>query len=84
MHCGCPVVVSRRSALPEICGEAAAYCDPGSPADIAQQLRRVITSLSLQQELREAGFVRAAQFSWKHAAARLEELLRSGPLGAPA
>ena len=84
MHCGCPVVVSSRSALPEICGEAAAYCDPDSPADIAQQLRRVITSAALQQELREAGFARAAQFSWKQAAARLEELLCSGPLGEPA
>src|SRR5207253_1940106 len=34
MHCGCPVIVSDRASLPEVCGEAAVYCDPDDPADM--------------------------------------------------
>src|SRR6187397_1707069 len=34
MACGCPVIVSRAASLPEVCGDAAIYCDPTNPADI--------------------------------------------------
>ena len=75
MHCGCPVVVSDRAALPEVCGSAAVYCDPDDPADIAKQLRLVLTSPTLRSELRAAGIERARQFSWRKSAAQLNELL---------
>ena len=75
MHCGCPVVVSERASLPEVCGSAAIYCDPDDPADIAKQLRRVLESAALQSELREAGLARARLFSWDRAAEQLDELL---------
>jgi glycosyltransferase involved in cell wall biosynthesis len=75
MHCGCPAVVSRRASMPEVCGDAVVYCDPDDPADIARQLRRVLTSASLREELRQAGFARARTFSWAHAAAQLEDIL---------
>ena len=75
MHCGCPVIVSDRASLPEVCGQAALYCNPDDPIDIAAKLRRVLTSHQLQQELREAGRARAREFSWSRAAAQLEELL---------
>jgi glycosyltransferase involved in cell wall biosynthesis len=75
MHCGCPVLVSDRASLPEVCGEAAVYCDPDDPADIAQQLRRLVTSELLRSELRTAGLERARQFSWAKSAAALNDLL---------
>jgi glycosyltransferase involved in cell wall biosynthesis len=75
MHCGCPVLVSDRASLPEVCGEAAVYCEPDDPADIAQQLRRILTSDLLQSELRTAGLERTRQFSWARSAAVLNELL---------
>jgi glycosyltransferase involved in cell wall biosynthesis len=75
MHCGCPVIVSDRASLPEICGGAAVYCDPDDPADIAQQLRLVLTSQTLQTELRAAGRERARQFSWRGSAVQLNDLL---------
>lgn len=78
MHCGCPVVVSNRASLPEVCGDAAVYCDPDDPASIAMQLRRVLTSPSLRQELREAGLQRAREFGWDNSAEQLEGLL-GGP-----
>jgi glycosyltransferase involved in cell wall biosynthesis len=84
MHCGCPVIVSKRASLPEVCGGAAVYCDPEDPADIAAQLRRVLTSASLRAELREAGLIRAREFSWSKAAGELTDLLNGNGLRAAA
>jgi glycosyltransferase involved in cell wall biosynthesis len=75
MHCGCPVVVSNRTAMPEVCGNAALYCNPSDPQDIAAQLRRVLSSRQLRLEMRESGRERAAAFSWKRAAAQFEDIL---------
>ena len=76
MHCGCPVLVSRRGAIPEVCGDAAAYCDPESPSDIAQQLVRILSSSTLRSQMRQAGYDRVKLFTWGRAAESLEELLQ--------
>lgn len=77
MCCGCPVVASERASMPEVCGEAALYCDPADPATLAKQLRRVLDSTALQAELRAAGHVRAATFSWDQAARQFGELVEA-------
>jgi glycosyltransferase involved in cell wall biosynthesis len=77
MCCGCPVVASERASMPEVCGEAALYCDPADPASLAKQLRRVLDSTALQAELRAAGHARAASFSWDRAARQFGELLEA-------
>jgi glycosyltransferase involved in cell wall biosynthesis len=84
MHCGCPVVVSDRASLPEVCGQAALYCDPTNPADIASKLRLVLTSEALRAELREAGLAQARAFSWGRSAQQLEELLSASSMRAAA
>lgn len=75
MHCGCPTLVSNRSAMPEICGPASLYCEPDDPTDIARQLRRVLSSEALRSEMREAGFARTKSFTWRKAAERLDCLI---------
>jgi glycosyltransferase involved in cell wall biosynthesis len=84
MHCGCPVIVSERASLPEVCGSAAVYCNPDDPADIAAKLRLVLTTASLRAELRDAGLARAREFSWARAANDLAELLNAGAMRAAA
>ncbi len=79
MTCGCPVVVSRSASLPEVCGNAAVYCDPSDPADIAGALNRVLDSRALQEELRCRGSERAARFTWRRAALALLTLLDELP-----
>jgi glycosyltransferase involved in cell wall biosynthesis len=64
MTCGCPIVVSHAASLPEVCGEAAVYCDPNDPADIGRALDEVLENAALQSELRRRGQERAAQFTW--------------------
>jgi glycosyltransferase involved in cell wall biosynthesis len=74
MACGCPVVVSRAGALPEVCGEAARYFDPTSVEEIAEAI------LSPPKGL--PGPARAALFTWDECARRhddaYDDLIRFG------
>lgn len=80
MASGCPAVVSRAGALPEVCGEAAVYIDPHSSSSIADAIEAVLQNGEKRIELAQKGLARAAQFSWKRAAkehyALFEGLLR--------
>jgi glycosyltransferase involved in cell wall biosynthesis len=65
---GCPVVLARAGALPEVGGEAAVYFDPDDPDDLAVAIRRAVVERRERQRLAEAGRERAAQFSWEKTA----------------
>ena len=80
MTCGCPVVASRAASLPEVCGEAAVYCDPGDPADIARALDEVLENAEFRSELRRRGEMRAARFTWSRSAQALLDLLDGLPV----
>lgn len=75
MCCGCPVIVSDRASLPEVCADAALYCDPDDPATLAAQLRRVLGSRELTEELRARGHQRATQLTWDRAAREFADLM---------
>jgi glycosyltransferase involved in cell wall biosynthesis len=68
MACGCPAIVSDRASLPEICGDAALYCNPDDAQDIAARMLEVATSEALRAALREKGLQRARQFTWDRCA----------------
>ena len=70
MACGTPVLASSVYALPEVCGDAAELVDPYDTAAIAQGLRRILGDAGRAAELRRRGLARAAQFTWRRAAAR--------------
>jgi glycosyltransferase involved in cell wall biosynthesis len=80
MTCGCPVVVSRAASLPEVCGEAAVYCDPSDPADIGRVLDEVLENAELRNDLRRRGEERAAQFTWSRSGTALLGLLDGLPV----
>jgi glycosyltransferase involved in cell wall biosynthesis len=62
MACGCPVVTSDTSAMPETAGGAAILCNPGDPASIARAI--VAATGPGRDRLRDAGLRRAGQFTW--------------------
>ncbi|WP_394186713.1 glycosyltransferase family 4 protein [Metabacillus halosaccharovorans] len=64
MACGCPVIVSNTSSLPEVCGTAALYCDPYNIEDIGAKMKVLIQNEDLRAELADAGKERAKNFSW--------------------
>ena len=76
MACGRPVLAARAGALPEVCGDAALYCDPRDPRDIAAGLRRLATDGELAARLSAAGVERARGFSWDATAAAVGEAVR--------
>ena len=65
MACGCPVVCSNSTSLPEIAGDAAQLVDPRDDADIAAAIARVVREAECRDEMRQRGFVQAARFSWR-------------------
>jgi Glycosyltransferase len=60
----CPVIVSDRASLPEICGEAAVYCDPTNPEDIAQHVNQLFNNQDLREYYKREGEKRANLFTW--------------------
>ena len=75
MTCGCPVVVSREASLPEVCGNAALYCDARSPASVAESVAQVMHDGVLQDHLRTLGRRRASELTWSGAARSLLSIL---------
>ena len=73
MACGCPVVTSNVSAMPEIAGGAAVLCDPSRPRSIAAAL---LEALGAGARLRDEGRRRASQFTWAASAAATLEVYR--------
>jgi glycosyltransferase involved in cell wall biosynthesis len=69
MSCGCPVVCSGLSSIPEVAGEAGMYFDPLSPQDMARAIQSVLDNHDLKAELIKAGFERIKRFSWERCAA---------------
>lgn len=68
MACGCPVVVSNISSIPEVCGDAAHYVDPYKVDSISEGLYKVLTDKPLRQYLVQKGFERVKHFSWEKSA----------------
>jgi glycosyltransferase involved in cell wall biosynthesis len=68
MTCGCPVIVSNVASLPEVCGDAALYCNPNNPDDIIEKVMTVLQNSNFHKELSMRGIIRSSNFSWKKTA----------------
>jgi len=62
--CGCPVITSTTSSLPEVAGEAAVLVDPADVEGIAAALERAAADPALRATLIERGFSNVRRFSW--------------------
>ncbi len=75
MACGCPVLTSKLSSIPEVAGNAARYIDPDSPANIHAALIEV-QQPSVREQLSRAGRARARLFRWERSAFEYASLIR--------
>lgn len=71
MALGCPVITSISTSLPEVCGDAALYCDPADDASIARALQRLAADAALRRELAAKGPPQAARHHWRGVAERV-------------
>lgn len=63
MQCGCPILTSTTTCLPEVGGDAALYADPYSVDEISGGMHRLLTDDTLVSNLRESGLRRAMMFT---------------------
>jgi glycosyltransferase involved in cell wall biosynthesis len=68
MACGCPVLTSNVSAIPEVVGDAAILVDPNSVEEIAQGMERLLVDKELRDCLVKKGLQRSKLFSWEKCA----------------
>lgn len=77
MACGCPVVASKETSLPEVCGDAAYYVDPYDINSIAEGMHVVLTDEKIRSRLIEKGLERAKLFTWEKSAKEHLKLFRN-------
>jgi glycosyltransferase involved in cell wall biosynthesis len=64
MKCGCPVILSKSSCLPEIGGDAAIYFESGNLKSLVNAIGNLLTNLDLRNEMVNRGLKRVNDFSW--------------------
>ncbi|MBE7559235.1 glycosyltransferase [bacterium] len=73
MQCGCPVVSSDASSLPEVVGKAGMLLPAQDVEAWAEGLVRVVSDEELRAVMAEKGRAQAARFSWERAGRQLLE-----------
>jgi len=76
MQCGCPVVASNATSIPEVAGDAALLFDPLDVHAIAAAMHEALIDTRTREELVASGYRRAASFSWRRCAETILETIR--------
>lgn len=63
MACGCPIIVSNVSSMPEPVGDAGMLVNPEDPAETAAALNKVLSDRALRADLSARSLRRAEQFN---------------------
>jgi len=77
MSCGCPVVASSLTAVPEVVGNAGLLVDPDDVDAFAQCAKDILTDSQFRSELVSRGKERARAFTWARTAERTAAVYRS-------
>ncbi len=83
MACGCPVLASSSSSLPEVLGDGALLLSPREPEEWALGMERLLREPELAQSLSERGMKRAREFSWERTAREVLSILEEAKSGSP-
>jgi len=76
MACGCPVITSDSSSLPEVVDGAAIKVSPEDVEGLAEALEKVLTDQQLRRSLVKRGMAQAAKFSWEQTAEKTLEVYK--------
>jgi glycosyltransferase involved in cell wall biosynthesis len=68
MALGVPVVTTKATSIPEVCGDAPIYVPVGDPRALAREMRRLLEDPDHAAAHARRGRTRAADFSWDAAA----------------
>lgn len=68
MACGCPVITSNISSLPEVVGDAGLMIDPNDVENLTESMHEILTKEGLKEDYIKKSLERAKMFSWKKTA----------------
>lgn len=74
MACGCPLVCSNATTIPEVAGEAGIYFNPNSPEELAEKVWSAWSSNEKLIEMRRRGLERVKEFNWERTAYKTIEV----------
>lgn len=77
MACGCPVVSSSASSLPEIVSDAGILTDPDDTEQLAKNIMIAYLNTNKRQDLISKGLKRVKHFTWEKCANQTTEIFRS-------
>ncbi len=68
MACGCPVITSNTSSLPEVVGDAGIMVDPYDIEDLSDKMYQIMTDEGFREYLGDECYNRSKKFSWDETA----------------
>ena len=74
MACGCPVITSNSTSIPEVGGDAVLYVDPEDVDSIAKAMSNILDRSDLRRDLSQRGIDRAKLFSWEKTAKDIRQI----------
>lgn len=77
MACGCPVITSRVTSLPEVVGDAGVLLEPHDAPAWAETMQRMIEDDAWRVSWRARGLQQAQRFSWSACAAATRACYRT-------
>jgi len=78
MACGCPVITSNTSSLPEVVGKAGLMINPYSlENELIPALQKIFYNLNYRNNLIKKGFLQAKKFNWENSVKKILRLYNS-------
>lgn len=76
MACGCPVITSNTSSLPEVIGDAGIMVNPTNDIELGNAITDVLSDDDLRKNLAKKALRRAKYFSWEKTAEETYKLYK--------
>lgn len=73
--CGCPVVSSLLSSLPEVLDDSAILCDPNDYQSLAKALQSLVEDEAIRQFYISKGYENIKRFSWEKSAEEINKVI---------
>ena len=77
MQCGCPVIASNNSSIPEVAGDAALLFDANDYTELARLIDKLLQDENLRKSYIAKGFEQVKKFSWEKTVAQLLNVIES-------
>ncbi len=77
MQCGCPVITSNKSSLPEVINDCGIMIDPESNEEIIKAFEQMYFDKTFRHDCSNKGIERAKLFSWNKCANEILDFIKS-------